>query len=230
MQAIRLGDYIGVRYNIKSHADDFEIYKITEDPKQKINLAGEPGMAKLQQQMKDEVLRRRVVNESAKRPYDNEPIPAIKKVKTKHGILTTTDDRHVDRVVVGPDPEPHLVLTGWIPINYESTKDGTMQFVGYFDVPKTDVYTFEFKCDNRALMRLHRATLIDHDKPFDANRTTRVSVNLEAGLHPYRLYVNTDKGVRHHMSLKWIVPGDNEPAQIPDQALVVGADGTVVSR
>ena len=230
MQAIRIGDYIGVRYDIQTHADGFEIYHILKDPKQTTSLADQPGMAKLQQEMKDEVLRRRVVNDSAKRPYDNEPMPAVNNIKTKPGILTTTDDRAVPYVVAGADPQPHLVLAGRIPSSYESTKDGTMQFVGYLDVPRAGVYTFEFKCDNRALMKLHQATVIDHDKPFDKDRTTRVSVNLEAGLHPYRLYVNTDKGVRHHLSMKWIVPGGDEPLQIPEEALVVGADGRVASR
>jgi arylsulfatase A-like enzyme len=230
MQAIRLGDYIGVRYDIKSHADDFEIYKIAADPKQTKNLAKSKGTADLQQQMKDEVLRRRVVNNSAKRPYDDEPMPAVKGVKTKQGIMTNTPDRTVRYVAAYPDPPTHLAMPGLMPNSYESSKDGTMLFVGYLDAPKTGEYTFEFKNTNRSIVRLHQATIIDHDKGFDADRVFRVKVKLEAGLHPYRIYVNTDKGVRHHMSLMWIVPGGDEPKQIPEQALRVGHDGTVVGR
>ena len=33
MQIVRLDHYLGVRYNIKSADDDFEIYDVTKDPK-----------------------------------------------------------------------------------------------------------------------------------------------------------------------------------------------------
>ncbi|MEO6135163.1 MAG: arylsulfatase, partial [Ginsengibacter sp.] len=39
MQVIRMGDFVGVRYNIKSANDDFEIYNIMTDPQQANNLA-----------------------------------------------------------------------------------------------------------------------------------------------------------------------------------------------
>ena len=104
-----------------------------------------------------------------------------------------------------------------------------MLFVGYLDVPKTGVYTFAFKNTNRSVMRLHQATIIDHDASFDAKKTIRRTVKLEKGLHPYRLYVNTDKGVRHNLSLKWVVPGNKVPTPIPQESLRVGMDGTVAS-
>ena len=52
-------------------------------------------------------------------------------------------------------------------------------------MPKTGTYTFEFKNTNRSIMRLHKTLLFDHDKAFDADKTLRATVNLEAGLHPY---------------------------------------------
>ena len=75
MQSIREGDFIGVRYDVKGHADPFEIYNVVTDPKQTKNLAAE--QPELQQRMHDAVLRMRRPDASARRPYDGELIPAV---------------------------------------------------------------------------------------------------------------------------------------------------------
>ncbi len=87
MQALRMGDFMGVRYDIQSHADPFEIYNVATDPQQKNNLAGDPTRAALQQQMKDTVLRVRRPDASAPRPYDDEPVPAAHPANTAAGVL-----------------------------------------------------------------------------------------------------------------------------------------------
>src|SRR5690606_11191783 len=56
MQMVRLGDFVGVRYDIKSQNDNFEIYDVVKDPQQLKNLAGTSTMISLQQKMKDKVL------------------------------------------------------------------------------------------------------------------------------------------------------------------------------
>ncbi len=38
MQLIRMGNYVGVRYNVKSSGDNFEIYNVVTDPQQRNNL------------------------------------------------------------------------------------------------------------------------------------------------------------------------------------------------
>jgi arylsulfatase A-like enzyme len=39
MQAIRVGDFVGVRYGVKSHSDPFEIYNVVTDPKETTDVA-----------------------------------------------------------------------------------------------------------------------------------------------------------------------------------------------
>ena len=56
MQALCIGDYVGVRYNILAHSDNFEIYNALTDPKEARNLGGQASFAALQQQFKDTVL------------------------------------------------------------------------------------------------------------------------------------------------------------------------------
>ena len=51
MQMIRLGDLVGLRYNIQSHNDEFEIYDIKNDPGQRNILNEQPGMERIQEQM-----------------------------------------------------------------------------------------------------------------------------------------------------------------------------------
>ena len=58
--------------------DNFEIYDLVRDPRESRNLAGaNTYFTDLQQRMKDRVLQLRRPNPTAKRPYDEEFVPAI---------------------------------------------------------------------------------------------------------------------------------------------------------
>lgn len=70
MQWIQIGDFKGVRYNLSSQADDFEIYNVATDLKEGTNLASRPEFAALQQQMKDRVLQ-------VRRPDRQAPAPTM---------------------------------------------------------------------------------------------------------------------------------------------------------
>ena len=84
MQVLRLGDFMGVRYNIKNPAENFEIYDIVHDP-QEINdlTAQKPDLDTL---MKQTVLQLRRPDASAPRPYDQELVPPDAPSQTASGI------------------------------------------------------------------------------------------------------------------------------------------------
>ena len=84
MQAIRIGDHMGVRYDIQSQTDPFEIYNVSVDPKETNNLAAR--MPALEQQMKTMALQSRRPNDSAPRPYDIELVPATPALTTTNGV------------------------------------------------------------------------------------------------------------------------------------------------
>jgi len=86
MQALRLGDFIGVRYDIKSHAAPFEIYNLAADPQQRHDLGGNTEFAAMQREMHDTVLRVRRPDASAPRPYDAELVPALRVEKIAPGV------------------------------------------------------------------------------------------------------------------------------------------------
>ncbi|XAL99597.1 sulfatase-like hydrolase/transferase [Phycisphaeraceae bacterium D3-23] len=215
MQAIRLGDHVGVRYNIQSHDDPFEIYHIVDDPKQTTDLAGRPNMVALQQLMHDEVLRRRVPNASATRPYDDVPIPAVAPRETEPGLNLQIYRRTVSYVprVENTDPihghhtaQPELI---------ETRRNATQCFTGYLVVPETGAYTLRLSTPGRAILRLHHATWIDADRPFVAGQAYEVTVRLEQGLHPIQLSLNTARGTdTNGFALSWSGPGfDMKPIE-----------------
>src|SRR5690606_6127196 len=70
MQMMRIGDILGVRYDIQSHNDPFEIYNITTDPAQTNNLADTKGMDSVQRFLHDRVVQVRRPDAAAERPYD----------------------------------------------------------------------------------------------------------------------------------------------------------------
>jgi arylsulfatase A-like enzyme len=98
MQLLRLGDYAGVRYDIKSANDSFEIYNVVKDPQERNNLALKPNkkvriekkgsldanilgktrMNGLETYIKARVLQVRHPDPAAPRPYDSAFIPPVK--------------------------------------------------------------------------------------------------------------------------------------------------------
>jgi len=221
MQMIRLGNYVGVRYDIQNHDDPFEIYDIVADPKQTTNLARGGGMAELQQRMHDEVLRRRVANDSAKRPYDNVPIPAVEvAIETlRPGLLEGDAPRRVPYV---PRPNAQDILSTRVvqlPEVSQHKVDSMSVITGYLKVPATGTYTIQLESTNRALVRLHQSTIIDNDKPFVAGQPVATTVLLEASLHPIVVYANVDVGERNDLNLSWSTDG-GELRPIPAEAFV----------
>jgi len=190
MQTIYLDGYKGIRYDVKSAADDFEIYDVTRDPQEAHNLAGDPKFAALQIEMKARVLQVRNPDESAKRPYDNAYVPAVaNEPPAKPGVT-------------------RLVINGtwpWMP-DFRTLTSGTkivaqdfappvpkddgpfgVAFEGFFKVPTDGDYTFSINSDGGAMLFVHEIRVIEEAKnPVGGTLTGHV--RLAAGWHPLRLY------------------------------------------
>ncbi|MEP2775191.1 MAG: sulfatase-like hydrolase/transferase [Luteolibacter sp.] len=182
MQAIRIGDLMGVRYEIKSHADPFEIYNVVTDPQQTKNLAAP--MPEMQKQMHDAVLRMRRPDSTSKRPYDHELVPSIE-VATEPGVkvdsytvqspwLARTDD-------LKPDSTEILK-------SIPSQAEDTLRVSGYIDIPSDGSYSFHLPSGTTALLRIHDATVLDCAyQPSEME--TSGEIKLARGKHPFRLYL-----------------------------------------
>ncbi len=190
MQAIRDGDFVGLRYDIQSHSDPFEIYNVVSDPKQTKDLAQQH--PDLQRSMHADVLRLRRPNSSAPRPYDNDLIPAVDTVAvdTVAGVpgvhwrayrvstpwLARLDDLPHD--LEGDAPTIESVL---------SEANQSLLISGLIEIPGDGAYTFSIPAGADALLRIHDATVLD--AAFERSVTeTSGEIRLQAGKHPFRLY------------------------------------------
>jgi hypothetical protein len=228
MQWIRIGDYVGVRYDVKSEEDDFEIYNVVKDPGQRHNLSATNAKAKvpkvaqnisiaaLQQMMEDKALQMRRPDTAAVRPYDQALIPSTDNIQVEPGIKW----------------KEYKDISPWIPqvarlqpsasgdanqvgINKKTNHNGILYFEGYIRIPTDGKYVFYIRSNTKALLRIHDAKVIDADYHHTPDHTYSSSVLLKKGLHPFRLYCRQQKGA----SLDWQWEGPQMQRQpIPKEA------------
>jgi hypothetical protein len=211
MQTLVIGDHVGVRYDVKKASDDFEIYDAVKDPKQAHNLAKRPDMVGLQKQFKETALQVRRPDEGAKRPYDDEPVPAVAAAGGARPGLNW-------RAYAGPFP--------WVPQFDALTATGAgradelkvdaaggaagVRFDGYIEAPADGRYTFSVAGDGGVVMRLHEATVIDADFGYTGGREVSATIVLKAGRHPFHLSYARRSGATADapaLTLQWSGPG-----------------------
>lgn len=223
MQVLYLDGYKGIRYNILSAEDDFRIYDTRKDPGEENNLAGSSAyFNELQKRLKKNVLQIRRPNLSATRPYDSVPVPSVPvENNLKNGL------RYQLFNIAAP----------WVPdvssLRRQADRKGTVQGVnkavgkgtenmvvayeGYLSVPKTGEYTFHFKTDGSAILRLHDATIIDADKGYKPGTAIQSTVFLEKGYHPFKLVLKIGADSDPGIHLTWSGPDFRE--KLMDQYL-----------
>jgi len=208
MQVIQLGGFKGVRTNIQSHDDDFEIYDLKADPKEATNLAiSNDEFQGLQQQMKDSVLRIRIPNNSARRPYDSEPIPGFAELeaetksdvwKAYHGEFafvpnvlglsaneggTLGDDYLKGAEEMQKEVEKFAVV---------SQRHGAVSVEHWIQIKESGTYELQFSSPTPSFVRLHACAAIDADFGYQPNSKKSAKLKLGSGWHPIRVTVLTD--------------------------------------
>ncbi len=201
MQSMLIGDFKGIRVNIKNHQSVFEVYHTLDDPKETTNLVGKPGVP-TQKQFQKAVLRSRRINDSAKRPYDNAMIPAVNGIKTRPGLHRKAypGSFHWVPQFSQLKPSGQSIVAGLEPTAR------AQQFVGFLRVPKDGVYHFTLTTNGKAVARLHDALLVDADSQYKANeKAFSGAIALQAGLHPLRINYLAGTGAAK-LSLEWQLP------------------------
>lgn len=189
MQMLRLGDIVGLRYDIQAYDDVFELYDIVKDPKQINNLAERPEMKDIQRKMQTKVLQSRRSDREAKRPYDNVPIPATVKKNVKKGLKYHFYKG--DFPYVTSNFNIKTSRSGKI-INLAQEKlnsNGMMVYEGFINVPETASYTLAIETSGKAIIKLHEALAIDADYGYVPNSKVLYKTVLEKGLHPIKIYL-----------------------------------------
>jgi len=215
MQALRIGDFMGVRYQITNHAAPFEIYNVVTDPQETNNLATQPAFAALQQELHDTVLRVRRPSTQAKRPYDNELVPAVKASNRISGVEWRAFKQKLPWVAKLDDLKPASTgVIDDIALRLKKNAEAVL-FTGCIEVPSDGEYTFHLSANSGALLRLHEATVIDADFGHDAGREVHGTIRLQAGLHPFRLYYRRGPATVPALRLQWssaALPKQDVPA------------------
>lgn len=210
MQALRLGELMGVRYNIASGDDDFQLYNVVVDPKQTRNLANDPALAPVQNHLKALVLQSRRPDATAARPYDNAPVPPVATLATTPGL----NWRRFEGAFPWVPSTAGLTATatgtaGSLDLRSAmgAAAEGVVELTGYLRVPADGEYSFSFSTPGRAHMRLHAAVLFDCDRGYAARETRTTSIRLKAGLHPLVLVAQKIGATEPALTLAWSGPG-----------------------
>jgi len=205
MQAIRIGNLKGVRYNTLSSEDPFRIYDVTIDPKESLNLA--PSRPDLQARMKDLAISARRAGGGTSRPYDTALIPAVTPSPVKGGLDWKSYEGFWPWLPEFRDLVP--VSSGQaadISPSFKSRdSDVGLSFEGYLSVPTSGAYTFQSTSNAATSLWIHDGHVIDNDYNFTATKTSD-PVYLSAGLHPIRLYYRHQGGTAS-LELKYSGPG-----------------------
>ncbi|MDP4648038.1 MAG: sulfatase-like hydrolase/transferase [Akkermansiaceae bacterium] len=203
MQVIFQGGYKGVRYDIQSHADPFEIYDLTTDPQETNNLA--TSQAAIQEEMKNRVLRLRMSDSTSARPYDNEFIPGLS-APVSPGVAWKSYDGTLPWV---PDFSSLTPLasgnsTSITPAVGPGGENFGLSFDGYLQVPTDGDYTFYLPSSGGSHLRIHEATVIEDDFARTGAEPSG-TIRLLAGLHPFRLNYRHASGSAA-LALDWSGP------------------------
>ena len=215
MQAIRQGDIMAVRYDVKTAQDPFELYNVRTDPKEAHNLASTPEGAAMQAHFQTLAPQSRRPEPSAPRPYDNDPMPASPAPAQTVAGLTwsyyegnfpwTPNCANLTAQATGRAP---VLTLASVPVPPGGGKNAAVVYQGYLKVPADGDYVFAASTDTGLIMRLHQATIIDADFGYTSGAMrTSDKVRLKAGLHPITLTYHTDGKTASALNLTWSGPG-----------------------
>ncbi len=206
MQMIRQGEWIGLRTNMQSAEQDFQIFQIKNDPRQAANLADMH--PELQSVFKQSVLRMRRPDASSPRLYDGLLVPADFSLATKKfgfdyavyagnwpwlpdfDLLEPVTTGHSDQFKIEMPPQSQML---------------GIRFRGVFQAPTSGEYEFFMRTDDRAQLRLHKLLLTEVD--FHP-QTSWVSakVLLENGPHPWTLMQRIATAAQSGLEVEWSGP------------------------
>jgi arylsulfatase A-like enzyme len=204
MQMIRIGDTLGVRYNIKSANDDFEIYAINKDQQQTNNLAKNKDLGSLQKYFKDKVMQVRLADTSAKRPYDEVAIAGISALNLTEGLSWSsyqTNSKWIPNAIelspikTGKTKIPDAKL---LPVG----SSNLIVYRGFIHIVEEGIYDFQLSANGKAFLKVHDINLIDEDFGYQVNTIKNKTLNLKAGYHPITLYYLKTKAGEAKFNIK----------------------------
>jgi arylsulfatase A-like enzyme len=201
MQKIRIGDFAGVRYDIQSADDDFEIYNVVTDPQETVNLAGQPAFRRLQKMMKQKVLQLRMPDAEAARPYDSALVAGVAPQQLRRGLEWSY---YQGDFPWPADLEGMDATAGGIAKQLAGAQGkGMLLYKGMIQVPNDGRYEFSFRSSGPFLIRMHEAQLLDGSYNYEPGTEMKGEMALEAGFHPIRIYFLNEGDAQPELELRW---------------------------
>ena len=212
MQAVRIGNFIGVRTEVATARDRFEIYDVVQDPKQTVNLDGSSDrFHRLQLDMQNFAMRSRRPNDQTARPYDSAALPPVG-TPAQPGLNLSVFEGSWPWT---PDFDALLASHTGVVENIEAIPGSGMAYTGYIHVPEEGSYTFFLQSGAGAILWIHDRRIIEDDYHHDGT-VKSAAVKLKAGLHPIRLFARPAPA-RRNLTLQY--QGPALPKQtVPDSA------------
>ncbi|MCP9236683.1 sulfatase-like hydrolase/transferase [Lewinella sp. JB7] len=218
MQAVRIGRYKGVRFDIQRGDAPFEIYDLVNDRSESTNLASR--MPDLERRMREISRRARMADTSAVRPYDTLLVPAVSEPnELRPGVVRRNFEINGTWIPERPDYGPEVMVEHDGPALTGATGLPTgrgYEWTAFLRIPRDGAYTFELTADGAAYVRLHDIHLLRNEPPLRPTPNS-ARVWLAAGLHPITVRYIPATGTKPVFALRWTVP-DGAPALIPSGA------------
>ncbi len=193
-QMVRIGDYVGVRYNIQSNADPLRLYNVVTDPHQDHNLASQPQYRKLLDRMHYLLTAARQPGGGVRRPYDKVLLPGLM-VDANEGLRYSYYEGNwpwvPDFATLTP-VKTGICSTAEMSVR-ERNRNFGIEFTGLIKVNHDGKYTFYMTDSGGANLWIHDRQVIDDDYHHDG-RTVSGTILLKAGLHPLRIACKHHKG------------------------------------
>ena len=198
MQVLYLDGYKGIRYNINSHEDDFQIYDTENDPGETKNLAdSNTKFLNLQNEMKNSVLRWRKINATAKRPYDKEFVPAVYSIDEEliEGVkkFTFTMNSPLAPFINTKEHKADILeVKTELDFDESVAKDEVVVYEGMIKINEPGEYFFTSESESNIVMHIHNALVIESDYGAHSNENTD-PILLDKGYHPFKLVLHAEK-------------------------------------
>jgi arylsulfatase A-like enzyme len=217
MQMLRMGEFAGVRYDIQSASDDFELYNVVVDPQESRNLASDAAYQDLQELMKALALQVRRPDPDAPRPYDAALVPGVKSKLLKRGLSWRAYEGEFPWVSRVSDRTPTVSGSGDRPNATVIEQAGMLVWDGIVKVPTDGEYGFSIRADGAFVVRLHDALLLDGSYGYETGTEVAATTMLKAGFHPIQIHFLKQTGQEHSLDVQWQGP-EISKAPIPAES------------
>lgn len=194
-QAVRIGDFVGLRYDIQSPGDPLKLFNVAKDPHQDHNLAQDAKYGALLERMTALLVTARTPDADAKRPYDAERLPAVAAPAHTGAVAYHWFDGRWPWL---PDframtPQRSGNQAGLSLPDAKGAEAFGVEFLGYVRVPTDGQYAFTSQSDSGTVLWVHDSLVINDDATHDG-KVRSGSVELRAGWHPIRLAYRHNPG------------------------------------